>query len=354
MKQLLSFLILISLACSKNDIHTDPPINITPLSPIEIEGNKFIDENGDEIILWGFNYDRSTETLMEDHWNESDFWDNFQDDFFEMKEMGANIVRLHLQYNKYMDSPTEPNATAFNNLSRMVDIAEQSGLYLDITGLGAYRKTDSPQWYNNLSEKARWNAQALFWEEVAKTIGNSESVLVYNLMNEPTVPVKDETDWLFGDSFGGFFFVQRLTLSPGSRSQIEIFEAWIKQMTTAIRKHDNLHFITIGFLPFPNIDNFAPYLDYISTHIYPKSDDIQKSTDLLKNIQNSKPIVVEEISNLFANAEQIEDFINDHKTLTQGWLGFYRGKDLEELGSTLQDNLQRKWLEMFIRLNPNN
>jgi len=290
---------------------------------------------------------------MEDHWGESDFWDNFRDDFYEMKAFGANVVRLHLQFNKYMDSPTQPNAAAFENLAMMVEIAEESGLYLDLTGLGSYRKSDSPAWYNDLSEEDRWNAQAVFWEEVAKTAGGSQSLLVYDLMNEPTVPIKEETDWLFGDGFGGFFFVQRLTLTPGNRSQAEIWVAWMAKMTAAIRKHDSKNLITVGFLPFPNIDNFAPHLDYISTHVYPDSDDLDKSIDLINNIQNNKPIVVEEIANLYASTEEIESFINQNNDKVQGWIGFYRGKDFDELGNSLRDNLQRKWLEMFVRANPN-
>ena len=252
-----------------------------------------------------------------------------------------------------MDSPTEANSGAFANLSKMVTIAEESGLYLDITGLGAYRKSDSPTWYDELSEADRWNAQAVFWEEVAKTVGDSPSILVYDLMNEPTVPTQEENDWLFGEGFGGFFFVQRLTLTPGNRSQADIWAAWITKMTTAIRKHDSKHLITVGFLPFPNIDNFAPLLDYISTHVYPRSEDIEKSNDLLKNIQNDKPIVVEEIANLYANSEEVESFINENTDRVQGWIGFYRGKDFDELGSSIQDKLQRNWLEMFVRTNPN-
>ena len=353
MKRLILLSIFIWGSCGKNDSPTDPPINIAPLPTINIEGNRFVDSNGAEIILWGFNYDRSTETLMEDHWGESDFWENFKDDFYEMKAFGANIVRLHLQYNKYMDSPTEPNAIAFANLSQMVAIAEESGLYLDITGLGSYRKSDAPDWYNDLSENDRWNAQARFWEEVAKTVGSSPSILVYDLMNEPTIPTKEETDWLFGDSFGGFFFVQRITLTPGNRTQVEIWEAWITKMTAAIRKHDSKNLITIGFLPFPNIDDRAPLLDYISTHVYPRSEEIDKSTELIKNIQNDKPIVVEEIANIYANAEEVETFINENSDRVQGWIGFYRGKDFDELGTSIKDKLQRNWLEMFVRANPN-
>ena len=46
-------------------------------------------------------------------------------------------------------------------------LAEATGLYLDITGLGCYHKKDVPEWYDKLDESDRWAAQAKFWEAVA-------------------------------------------------------------------------------------------------------------------------------------------------------------------------------------------
>lgn len=45
----------------------------------------------------------------------------------------------------------------------MLALAEETGLYLDVTGLGCYRKSDTPAWYDALDEAARWQAQAKFW-----------------------------------------------------------------------------------------------------------------------------------------------------------------------------------------------
>ena len=66
--------------------------------------------------------------------------------------LGANVVRIHLQFGKFMNSPTEPNAENLDRLRRLVLFAESQGLYLDITGLGSYRKRDVPRWYDELDE----------------------------------------------------------------------------------------------------------------------------------------------------------------------------------------------------------
>src|SRR5437763_11462145 len=51
---------------------------------------------------WGFNYGNQGR-LMEDFWN--DDWQTFAGDFREMKALGANVVRVHLQYGKFMSAP---------------------------------------------------------------------------------------------------------------------------------------------------------------------------------------------------------------------------------------------------------
>ena len=88
-------------------------------------------------------------------------------DFGEMKQLGANVVRIHLQVGKFMQGPNEPNAASLDRLGRLINLAEQERLYLDLTGLACYHKADVPAWYDALSEQDRWEVQARFWEAVA-------------------------------------------------------------------------------------------------------------------------------------------------------------------------------------------
>lgn len=91
------------------------------------------------------------------------------EDFQEMKDLGATVVRIHLQFGKFMDSPDKPNQHSLQQLARLVALAEEVGLYLDLTGLGCYHKQDVPPWYDKLEEQDRWAAQAAFWEHVGST-----------------------------------------------------------------------------------------------------------------------------------------------------------------------------------------
>jgi hypothetical protein len=106
---------------------------------------------------WGMNYGNS-HRLMEDFWDVD--WESFASDFREMKALGANVVRVHLQYGNFMKSPVEVDPQAINNYQRMVKLAEEVGIYLDVTGLACYRPSDVPEWYDAMDEQARWEAQA--------------------------------------------------------------------------------------------------------------------------------------------------------------------------------------------------
>ena len=97
-------------------------------------------------IPLGFNYDRDYRMrLLEDYWDSE--WDTIVRDFAEMKALGANVVRIHLQFAKFMRGPDELNAASLKRLGRLLALAERTGVYLDLTGLGCYRKADVPAWY---------------------------------------------------------------------------------------------------------------------------------------------------------------------------------------------------------------
>ena len=124
------------------------------------------------------------------------------------------------------------------------------GLHLDITGLGTYRLKDVPAWYRNGNEKDHWAMQAEFWEAVAKVCGDRPAVFAYNLMNEPlaTSSRQPPGQWTNPTALDGQTYVEYINLDPAGRKAPEIARAWIRQMTAAIRKHDNRHLVTVGMI----------------------------------------------------------------------------------------------------------
>jgi Cellulase (glycosyl hydrolase family 5) len=168
--------------------------------------------SGKQFTPWGFNYDHDAQGwLLQDYWDKE--WHKVEAHFAQMKTLGANVVRVHLQVCKFMVAADKPNEKVLDRLTKLVGLAEKHHLYLDLTGLGCYRKSDVPAWYDKLSEKDRWDAQARFWEAIAARCAKSPAIFCYDLMNEPVVPggKRKDGDWL-GPDFGGKHFTQVISL----------------------------------------------------------------------------------------------------------------------------------------------
>ncbi|MCS7469484.1 cellulase family glycosylhydrolase [Stieleria sp. ICT_E10.1] len=325
------------------------------------DGKKFVRaESGALFIPWGFNYDHEGDgKLLEDYWD--DQWPTVEAAFGEMKMLGANVVRIHLQFGRFMESPTEPRQHALDQLARLVLLAEQTELYLDLTGLGCYHKQDVPAWYDKLSEEDRWAAQAVFWEAVAKTCAASPAIFCYDLMNEPVVPGGDKRrdDWL-GPGFGGKHFVQFIALDRKNRNRTDIAREWIRLLASAIRKHDKQHLVTVGLVPWsldrPGMTSgfvpeaIADELDFIAMHIYPESGKLGEAVETVKGFAAvGKPVVIEETFTLKCGADELERFIDQSRPYATGWIGFYWGKTPDEIrpAKTIPEALTLGWLELF-------
>lgn len=323
--------------------------------------------SGQKFVPWGLNYGHAGR-LMEDFWEED--WALFARDFREMRALGANVVRVHLQFGKFMSSPTRPNRAALKRLGRTLRLAEALGLYLDVTGLACYRPGDVPPWYDRLDESARWRAQNLFWEAVAETCAGSTAVFCYDLMNEPisSGSKRDPGKWSSGVPFGGYDFVQFISLDPAGRDREDVAVKWVEQMTQAIRQHDPSTLITVGLLPWSpqwnHLSGFvpgkiAPHLDFVSVHLYPDSKKPGEALEALKQTVAGKPIVIEETFPLSCSASELEEFLRDSRSVACGWIGHYDGKSLRELEQekanariSAADDLYRQWLALFVQMRP--
>jgi hypothetical protein len=331
------------------------------------DGKHFVfSGSGFKFTPWGFNYDHDrTNRLLEYYWK--DEWSTVASDFQEMKALGANTVRIHLQVSRFMKSAKELNQESMALLARLLRLAESTGLYLDITGLGCYDKPDVPQWYNDLDEVPRWEVQARFWEAVARTCSHSPAVFCYDLMNEPVITEDKETrDWTPG-AFGDRYFVQRLTLDLAGRTQPEIAKAWVEKLVAAIRRHDTRHLITVGAIPWAMVwPNAKPLfyskdvgakLDFVSVHFYPKTGEVEKALTALAVYQVGKPTVIEEMFPLTCSVEELDQFIEGSRSrnLASGWIGFYWGKTIAECKAkkdSMADALILGWLEYFAKKSP--
>lgn len=307
---------------------------------ISEDGSHFVmKESGGKFTPWGFNYLGEFETVLEEYWAEK--WADIEEDFREMRKLGANVVRVHLQVGTFMASADEAKPGELVRLRKLLDLAQSSGLYLDLTGLGCYRLAKVPAWFDALDEKGRWQAQANFWAAIAKTCRDHPAVFCYNLMNEPVIgeAKKGEHPWLTGE-LGGFYFVQRICNQPGKRTQQEIAATWVKKMTEAIRRQDREHLITLGVIPWAMIwpaakDPFyasvaAKHLDFVSVHFYPQAGKVKEALAALKTFDTGRPIVIEETFPLSCSLAEMEDFMKGADGIAEGWISHYFGKSIAD------------------------
>lgn len=322
--------------------------------------------SGKSFVPWGFNYDHDEKgRLLEDYWEAE--WPKVEADFARMKALGANVVRVHLQLGKFMDGPEKAHEKALDRLARLVGLAESTGLYLNLTGLGCYHKADVPAWYDKLAETERWDVQARFWAAVAGKCADSPAIFCYDLMNEPVVPGgrRKDGDWL-GPAFGGKHFVQFITLDQKDRPRPDVARQWVERLAAAVRKADRRHLVTVGLVDW-SLDRkgltsgFVPEkvtgkLDFVSVHLYPEAGKLDEAAKTLKGFAVGKPVVVEETFPLKCSPKELDEFIQKSGKDAGGWVSFYWGKPPETLrrSKTLGDAILLQWLELFEKRAPAN
>jgi Cellulase (glycosyl hydrolase family 5) len=314
------------------------------LPRIRVSGDKksfVLGASDKRFVPWGFNYLGQFEHLAEEEWETDEGWKRIENDFAQMKKLGANVVRWHLQFETYMEGPEKVKAESLARLKKVLGVARAAGLYLDLTGLGCHRLKRSPAWYDVLSEEERWKAQARFWDAIAETCAGDSSagdsvVFCYDLMNEPVITESKEGEhrWLTGE-LGGFHFVQRISHKPAGRDSKEIAEAWVKSLVEPIRRRDQETLVTVGVIPWafvwPNAKpifyspEVAKHLDFASIHVYPKSGELEKELKALAVYDVGMPLVIEEIFPMTCSTKELDAFIDAASPRVDGWVAHYFG-----------------------------
>lgn len=310
--------------------------------------------SGDRYIPWGHNY--ASVDIMERLANDPA---RVEWEFAEMRSAGTTVVRIHPEMTRILVGPAQADQRALAQLRKILRIAENSGIHLQVTGLACYKIKDRMAWYDSMDDAERWATQAFFWETIARTCADSPAVFAYDLINEPAAVGQRADGWYMG-RMGEVEFCQRLSLDPGRRSGDDVFREWTKRMVAAIRTHDQAHLITMGMLPFPGAYKaVAEQLDFVSPHLYPKSGKVDDEIKLLKQFAWDKPIVIGETFPLSCGVEDERDFLLQSRASARGWIGHWPDESpvkLAELKATGQATIHNaiwlSWVELFRELGP--
>lgn len=303
----------------------------------------FIGENsGKRFVPIGFNYDHDEHfRLLEDYWH--DEWEKVEKDFMEMHALGANVIRIHLQISKFFLSPDSLNERELLQLDRLIYLARTQGLYLNLVGLGCYHLWEVPEWYVAMDHRARWDVQALFWETLAERYAGEPAIFCFDLMNEPVVPGKKREPgaWL-GAEYAGKTYIQFITLDGTQEAREKTASDWLQHLSAPIRRCDPGRLVTVGLvdwsLPWSSIKSgffpksILPHVDFISAHVYPESDKLEKTIKTLNGFCVGKPLVIDETFHLKCSVEEHEQFLEYAAKKAVGFCSFYTDYHAEPLG----------------------
>lgn len=190
-----------------------------------------------------------------------------EDDIRFIKESGANLIRIPLNYRHFEDdaTPFVYKESGFKRLNRVIDWCEQYEIYV-ILDLHAVQGWQNSHWHcdNNRGVSLFWHNphyQERFialWKELACRYKEKAVIAGYNLMNEPCTNTSN------GDYPFNYFLNYRPDFAVMNRVYRETVEA--------IRKIDNKHLIFLEgdkySVLFSGLD--APFADNLvySSHNY--------------------------------------------------------------------------------------
>lgn len=149
---------------------------------VRVEGNKFIDPQGKEIIFRGLCYSDPVKLVRDGVWNERYF--------AESAEWGANIVRFAVH-------PSNINSMGWDEtfaaMDQGIEWAKKYNMYviMDWHSIGNLKEEryTSAMYNTNLTETFK------FWRTVAQRYKDCPTVALYELFNEPTVTGTGSCTW---------------------------------------------------------------------------------------------------------------------------------------------------------------
>lgn len=267
------------------------------------------------------------------------------------QRLGVNAMRIPLELGQVMRSPTQARASVLTGLARLLKLARDHHIYLDITGNLVWRPKLVPAWYDRLSEQARWQVQARFWRAVASIGKSSSAVLCYELTSEPAI--SDQPKYYIGD-LGGYTFVQ-IVAHPRGRNPVQLARAWTRLLVSAVHSQDKRP-VTIGLVPDHESSfsppNLAGLLDVLVMHEYPVTGGASTAIAIVKRFASfKKPVLIGETFVLADDAATQRAFLVGASRYVAGIFEFFDGRDPSRMRvTTWADAFYHASLVQFIAL----
>lgn len=228
----------------------------------------------------------------------------------EMVDRGLDMVRLFIGFGDMMTSETAVNEAQWAATDAFLDMCDDIGIRLDITGLCTFNGPNTgqvPVWLDQadgtpvLSEAARWATFGRWWKRCAQMVAAHPSVVVLDLVNEP-IAISGQADYYIGSAI--FYYGTFLCINRGARTKGKVFTDFMKTMRAQIRLWEPAKAIAMcdfttanGDPAFPNLGEISAYSDISIPHMYlTTTASPQLWNDIIRDyfIPLGRPIISEE------------------------------------------------------------
>jgi len=157
--------LLVTTSCAQNE---------GALSRIMVEGNQFVDEDGQKMVFHGLNTSDPDKLATDGQWNKRYFQ--------EMKNWGATVVRLPIHPTAWVKRGKKDYLLLLDD---GIKWAGELGMYviIDWHSIGNLKteQYQAPMYQTDLTQTLK------FWTIIAKRYGDNPTVAFYELFNEPTL-----------------------------------------------------------------------------------------------------------------------------------------------------------------------
>ena len=243
--------------------------------------------------------------------------------FRRIEELHLNSVRIYVELGQVLRGPGTVNQQALAALEKVLRLAAQAHIYLDITGDVVWRPWRFP-WLNMLSPEQRWQAQVKFWQTVAHAAANSSAVFSYELTSEPQAMAQGP---MYVGEFRTWWFDPNVTYGMHG-NEYSLAREWVTEMKAAVRSQDKRHLITIGLFPATSGPfgpaNVADLLDFLTVHVYPVSGQAAAAINIVRDYAAyDKPVVIGETWTLDDTLATQRQFLSGSQSYVSGVFQFF-------------------------------
>ncbi len=345
-----------------------PAVPAPPRIHVDIARHGFADPAAGRFVPCGVTYYRPGTGWAPQVWKQFDA-DATRRDFQRMKRMGLNVARVFVSFGSFYTQKGRLDAKGLAKFDRMLDLADETGLYLHPTGPDAWEGI--PAWAASLGDVTAdfGNEECLgaledFWRMFAGRYRGRTTIWAYDLRNEPAVAwdtARSRVKWAAWRTAHGRPVVPPPASTSGpsplladyQRFRESLAEAWVARQAKAIHAADTKALVTVGLVQWSvpaqrmaagqyaafRPDLIARHLDFMELHYYP----------LARGVYQYENHAAEE-ANLAVLECMARECAKPGLPLVIGEFGWSGGGPLEKGGRPAGEEQQARWCRRLIEV----